>query len=352
MLPVKILFSKTDENGFPNYTTLYYFPFVQWPRPKGINVETNFRKYIEVNNFNIQKLKTGKEIGMSGGNDRYALELLSGSHTIHQPMGIVWNSEELARLLTKCEQWWDADKHYLQDENYKSERLGGSIYEEFLKRFTNLVQIITNVFGYRSKSLTASLKKRLTALILDMENQSVPVLKAKIVFGLYDSYEDYLKQLQITLISKDNRIIVDGFESTIFAVHSSPYQAKPDFRKKLLTVLSIALDWRITDLMGHVFSVIEDFIKNSDLELGTITGSIYSSLQWILDLQIDADEMQLELGDFLLLKRYSVSLAGALIESCIEKGSTVPQSILNWKALSEDENEFGDIKNRWKCDTD
>src|SRR5690606_9194863 len=94
-----------------------------------------------------------------------------------------------------------------------------------------------------------------------------------------------------------------------------------------------------------VFDILEGFIKDGYLELDFIGDKIYSSLQWVLELDIIDDEKQtIELEDALLMKQYSASLAKLIYNKCIEEGITIPEAILNWNKFLEDSNQFADIK--------
>lgn len=340
-----IIWQYTDDDGFPQKTNYYHFAFIKWVHPTHINVESLYREYIKNNNFNIQGLRTENGIGMSGGGDRYAEELLYGSQTINNSDGVKWSVEELKSLLEKCEQWWHLDKHYLIDEKYKSEGLGGRVYDEFLAGFRNLTNILSMVFGYSKKDLNAEITQRLEILINDMEIHNVPILKAKIVFGIYDNYKTYLVELQKALISQNRTVVIDALNSVILAVHSSPYQAEKDFLNQLLETLSIPLKWRIVEIMSDIFDIIKDLINHSEVDLSNIEGAVYSSLEYISSLNIDSETISL--GDYLLLKQKSISLASILYIKHSNNGNSIPHAVLEWKSIAEDENEFSDIKSRW-----
>lgn len=342
----KTIWNQTDEtNGFPKNTNFYNFAFIKWFQPKDINAEELYKNYIDKNNFNVQGLQEEKGIGISNGSDIYAEELIYGSLTVNKSDGVIWNTKELEIIFVKCEKWWELDKDYLIDEKYKEERFGGSIYEEFLARFTNLTNVISRVLGFRKNDLNNNIIHQIEAITTEMESSNMPVLKIKTVFGFYKHYEDYLLELKKGLLSKNRKVLLDALDSVILAVHNSPYKNDPIFINRLLDVLVVPLQWRILDLIGDVFDVFKDFIKHSNLDLTSNEKDLYNSLQYVLDLSIDGEMMTID--DYLLLKQKSISLAGTIYEKCIENNILIPQTILDWKAVAENKEEFGDIKNRW-----
>lgn len=339
-----IIWGQVDaKDGFPKDTTFYHFAFINWPLPKGINAEALYKKYISENDFNVQGLRTKEGISMSGGDDRYTEELLYGSQTINKPDGVIWSLKELENILVKCDAWWEMDKQYVIDEKYKIERFAGSIYEEFLERFKNLTNVVARVLGYRRTDLSIEIIKRIETLTSYIASTAVPVLKIKVVFGFYKDYENYFTELKRAMTSKDRRVIIDALESIILAVHNSPYQNDAAFIAYLLDILTIPLQWKITELLGDVFSVVRDFTKHNDLDLACIEEHLYQSLQYVLDMNLE----DIEMSEYLILKRNAISLAGTIYNKCAEKGAPIHQIILNWKAVSENEEEFGDIRNRW-----
>lgn len=339
-----IIWQQKDKDGFPKHTKYYHFTFTKWPHPANINPIDLYTQYIAINNFNIQDTGNKKGISMSHGTDRYSEELFFGSKTLNNIDGIKWNLTQIEEILQKCEQWWNLDKHYLTDEKHKSIRFAGSIYEEFLSRFKNLTNIIARVFGIRKDDLNPELIKRIETLIIDMENHGVPVLKAKVTFGIYKNYNKYLKEVQDYLALKNKTSeVIDALESIILSVHCSPYKKDKKFLFELITLLAIPLKWNILELLGDVFDVLQDFILHSNIDLTNIHDDIESSLRYTLNMSTD----ELPLAEYLILRQKSISLASAIFIQWNKVHLPIPQIITEWKTIAESDEEFGDIKNRW-----
>lgn len=343
----EILWRQTDiDNGLPLNTNFYYFAFIDWPLPNKINAKKLYRKYIKENNFNIQPPQNG--ISFYGGQDRFAEELLYGSQSENKLKGVVWTINELEVILKKCENWWHSDKKYLLGDENREDGFGGSIYEEFLLRFDNLTEVLSKVFAYRKKELTLEMNERIKILTNEMENYGVSVLKIKIIYELYPNENDYLKELKLCLLQKKRVSIIDALDSIIIVLTSSAYQGKNDFRKQVINLLYTPLEWNILNFVGDVFDVITALLKYYNCSADILEDCVYSSLQYIYDLKNYPTEILL--NDYLLLKRQSIKLASAIYKKNItDEIAEIPQIILEWKLISENENEFADIVNRWEA---
>lgn len=345
----KIIWSKVDEkDGFPQDTVFYKFPFIKWGISKRSNVEEMFKKYIEKNNFDVQGEKTEGGVSMSKGRDRYTEEVFYGSQSINNKDGVIWKINELESILSKCEKWWDSDKKYVSEEKYKNRSFAGSIHDEFLSRFINLTDILSRVIGFRQKELSPNIIQRINALTDDLERRNIPVLNVKVVYGFYNSYEDYFKELIGRMQSNNRQVLLNALNSVILAVHCSYYQHNSNFIIRLLQVLKIPLEWRIIKLLGDIFDVFQDLIKHSDSELSNVEEDLLNSLQQVLDINITIEDAEISFNDYLILKQKSIRLASTLHNKYLQKNIVIPQVLLDFKAISEDKEEFSDIRNRWE----
>ncbi|MCS4305430.1 SIR2 family protein [Chryseobacterium sp. BIGb0232] len=339
------IWSETDElSGFPKNTTFYNFAFINFLQPKGIDAEIIYKKYINENNFNVQGLQTKAGIGISKGEDRYFEELIYGSRTINKNSGVIWSIEELEKILSKCEIWWKFDKYYILDEKYKEEGFGTSIQAEFTSRFDNLINIISRVLGFYRNDLSEDMLHRIKKISYDLEKSNMSVLTLKIVFGFFNTYEEYFVELQKGLLSNNRKTLLDALNSVILAIHSSSYASDTIFINRLLDILLVPLQWRMLDLMGDIFDVFNDYINHTTIVSDSVKKELYDSLQYILDLSIDD---KINIDDFLLLKQKSIVLASSIYKKKLENNVTIPPIISAWKDVSENKEEFADIRNKW-----
>lgn len=271
--------------------------------------------------------------------------MLYGSQSIEKDKGVLWSLKELETLLCKCEKWLIENKSKLVQHDYgdsfiKSQR------EELLSEFKDHTDILSNIFGYRKQDLTPDIKKRIKTIVKDLESYSVPVLKVKVVFGLFRNYKKYINEVQTALINPNNReFVVDALESVKIAIYNSPYHSNRKFQEELLKIIRIPLEWRLMEIMSDIFDTLSYLITLDHFDLTSIIDSINSSLQYVLDINTESNNISLE--EYLELKYHSISLAAALYRKYEKANNQIPGSILNWKKVAEDAEEFADVRNGW-----
>lgn len=342
-----IIWQNVDSSsGFPKETLFYNFAFIKWPHPQYLNVEKLFRKYINDNNFNIQSANLENGIEEISGNDKYSEELLYSSKTMYHLDGIVWDLEDLEIILSKCEIWWDKDKQFLMKRKNVQDIYIGSQYEEFIKRFKNLTNILSNVIGYHRGKINNESIKRIELLVKDMEKFSIPVLKVKAAFGLYKNIDTYLSVVSKAMISNDRMIQVDALDSIIHSIYY--YTQSRDSKKinEILTLLNAPLQWKIEIIIGDIFDIVGQIIIYTKVDISILEKNLYATLTDVLNMSKFSERIVFE--DYLLLRRQAVELASKLYQIHVNSNTTPPNILFDWKTNSEDDNEFGDIKNRWE----
>lgn len=344
-----------DATGFPDKINVYNFRFLSWPNPKGLPVVQLFKDYIFKNNFRIQALQDSPGVSMTGGSDQYTEELLYGSANIYGEDGIDWTRQELDHIFKKCETWWNADKHFLSDEKYKAKHFGGSsIYDEFQSRFKNLIAIFATVFGYQRKTINdKNTLKKIREILLDAQSHSVPILKAKVVFGdlMYSSPDEYLVDLEKALISDVEIQIIDGLQSAAYCIFTESFNANSEVYRKTLNLVLEPIKWRKSDMIPECLDVIASILLKVPMASKLIEAdliNIFENLFVPLNQPIEEHGEKKEELDQLLIKKKVLSLASILYNLKRSTGQQIPQQILSWKKIAEDINEPGDVTIAWR----
>lgn len=343
-----VIWSITEEKtGFPKWTPYYYFAFGTWPHPENIDPQKLYKKYITENNFNIQSVEDNRGISLGRGEDRFADELLYGSSSAKDSAGINWTQQELTEILSKCETWWSSDKHYLSDEKYKITDIFGSINEEFFNRFIKLGNILGTVFSFQTKNIKdTSIEQRLENLVLDMEFHGMPVITAKVLFGYYASYKEYLTDIQKALNSESHSIQIEALNSTTYSTNDSIYLKEKAFIPDLIKLLTIPLDWYIESLFKEIFDTLTSLIKRNKINYLLIENAVKTSFDYIISDKI-LEEKQISFGKYLELKQSMMQLGGCLYLKYTEANLPLPTVILDCIKIAENKEEFGDIRSSW-----
>jgi len=343
-----VLWARVDEHGFPADSTFYYFIHKRWEHSDNKNASELFRSYIMNNSFNIQGSRTGG-IGMGGGHDRYAEELLYGSASFNNPDMHSWATQELTTIVDKCLAWWESDKHYLIGEQYRNEGFGGSIYREFVSRFRLLNDIICRVFGYQKSAIDQPSLLKIINIIQAMQDYDVPVLKAKIAFAdsLKYSFSDFIAELENNMICGVKNKITDAFHAASIYISHFEGSSNPDLSAKILDIIVQPLKWRKVDLMEVSLSIINNLIKHMPQFYPNVKAVVLGSLSYLAEFtNIGKDNFSNEItpAEALLIRQSAMKLANTIYKL---DPSNPPQEVLEWEKIAQDCNEFNDITNRW-----
>jgi hypothetical protein len=344
-----VLWAVRDENGFPKDHNFYYRAYIELPHPQNEDVTALFKQYIFENDFHVQG--TNSSIGLGQMGDRYAEELWYGSANVNNSDGIWWTSGELSQIIDKCLNWWDSDKKYLIEERYKDDAFGGSIYKEFLGRFKLLANILARVIAFQCKGLTQDDLIKVVDLILDMESNGAPVMKAKIAFAEHIGYSesDFLTALEVKMIENTQPDITEAFEVAIIALLYYDQNLNQEAVQKLLDIISQPLKWRNVDLTADCLLTIENIIAHKNELYQYLKPVLDSSLNYLFgytDITKLNNDNEGNVGQMLLIRQRAIKLANTIKNI----DSDTSEVISKWRLIAEDPNEFGDIKRYWQSE--
>ncbi len=118
--------------------------------------------------------------------------------------------------------------------------------------------------------------------------------------------------------------------------------------KIALSILFECLRWRkfptIIGVLANLSSLIEEginiteYLNDLQISLGHLA----------IETRIDLEDSEIPLEDRLYARLFAASLANALYGFLIKKGEFIPDSVLLWKDICHDLEEFAEIRNSWK----
>lgn len=349
----KAIWSEIDiETGFPTRTSFYKWYFMALPKVPGVDPSQLFRDYILKNTFLIQSEDKGEGVSMGNGRDLYASELIAGSNTIYNSDGILWTADELDLILEKSDEWLKKDQHYLNENKFRWDG-STSIFNEFHLRFRNISSIIALVFGKQKNVLNAAGRRKALKLINELDQFSIPVMKAKIMFYKELSYSpaDYIRDLHEAMTSNERTVVIDALESSIFTMHFNAFPEEKQFDMLLLELLSQPLRWKIHGLMGDCMDTIGEIVEIKPAIFNSIEATLLNTLQYIKDVKTEDNEGGQNHNEILNLRQKALALGKKLYKSYRVKG-TMPKIIKEWEEIANDPNEFGDVAVKWKLNKD
>ncbi|MUG23252.1 SIR2 family protein [Paenibacillus macerans] len=344
---------KDPESGLPSHTSFYKDVFLNLPYPASEKPDMLFKGNILNGCLPIQKKRQSSGISLTRGDIPIVIEIERGSKRLpFNKTGVIWTENEANTILKKLLEWWDSDKQYLKRD--REEYWFGSISDEFRSRFRHLVIIIALAIAPQlSDSSSKITKESLLRLFKEVSDHNIPVLRARAACALIfnkdmsDMYNDILSALS----SKDNSCIVDALNAILelLAIEGES-NASSDSMDKILRHLSQMILWRRHDGLVSVINTMAFITMNFPRFLNEqLLSDVLIGLQYLCDESNPSNEnSEMDVADLLSLRRSAANLAFRLFQFYTEKNVIVPQTILQWRGICLDENEFTEIKNQWR----
>lgn len=347
----KLIWSKKDpKSGFPEKTRFYKFAFLSLPCPDGTIPEALFKKYILEGAFEIQGSDGNNGISM-GADSIFGRELLGASATIFNRTGLVWTKEELTTIWNSCELWWEADKHFLKEPEYRNDRLFGDVHEEFQSRFEQLVKVISNLFGYQKFNLKdTAVIQRIIDVIIDMDNYELPNMEAKAAFSevFYPNVATYILELDEMMISEFHSRLIDALNSTIIISEDIVQMKNEWFINELLETICQPIKWRVKGVSEHCIDAVLSFIRyKKNINLDVPIKTLLSILRTLYRTTKMENLNQLSIDEKLIYRKKAIKVASILFNYFESRNNEVPSIVTDWQRISLDNNEFSDVSNQW-----
>ena len=336
------LWNNMDEFGFPTETEFYKFAFLEIPHPPNVEPISLFKKYVQSEQFPVQKTRKDQSISFIRGDIPLCDEIVRASERIE------WSEDDVNSILDRLIEWWDADKEYLKADNRPSPF--GSIAKEFKARFARLVDVLRAVItpDYNPNSKN-NRKEELRRLVNELGDYGIPTLRLRSAcLHLYPEWKnDLFEKIEIVMISSDLKSIIDSLEAIlVIAERSESDEDKKDF-SRILQVLGEMVRWQKNPGLPSALYTIAQLTKkypwtlNEEFERLMLTG-----LRIIArDTATNVDGV--DFADQLEIRHAAASLAYHLFEHYTRQGNPVPDVITAWEAICRSDNEFAEVRNKW-----
>ncbi|OEU66098.1 MAG: hypothetical protein BA863_10300 [Desulfovibrio sp. S3730MH75] len=340
-----ILWSKTNDSGFPANTDYYKFAFLDFPHPEDIDPSALTKSYIKNTDFPVQAVKKEKGVSITHGNVPLCNEIIGASRYID------WSKEEIDNLLERLVQWWNADQNNLKRDNTPSPF--GSIPEEFKKRFSRLIDVLIEVVLPELINDLASDSQRdaIIQLVREFDEYGLSTAQVKAAgLPLLQLGEDILlAEIENALSSDVHEKVVDGLRAILLLLKTDSLIQNKSI-KKLLMLLGQKIRWRhqvgLVSGLNTVKIIAKDYPQHlgSEIESTCLHGLGALAIETELDQNID----ELEFSKRLEVRKAAAGLANQLHEFYKQKKSAIPEEVLAWKGICTRQEEFAEIKVQWK----
>lgn len=344
------LWYQTDQRtGFPRNTGFYNFAFlVSLPHPCEVDPVSLFKDYVAKERFPLQKTKTEKGVSMTGGDIPFCHELIGATKRPLSEKGIDWSEQEALDLFHRLLEWWDSDKEFTKKDS--DTKLFGSIGGEFKKRFANLTRILNQVVIPRL-SPEASIKEELERLLNELSEYDIKCVatRAASLCVFPEQKQDIFDKIELAILSKEEEKITDAYNAIyqIFVLHNTNKIAEIPI--DICSYVELPIRWRrpinLIHAMRFGISILSNFPE-------TITEELLCGMLFGLESLIEETSLESHLSSMETVKRLderalAVSLAHSLHNYYLRKDLPIPETLQKWRSISDDVEEFADIRNKW-----
>jgi hypothetical protein len=318
-----------------------------FPITSTIDPSTIYKEYI------LQKNKLTKTDRQEDDNSRASInEINWASKRWRASKGIVWNKDELNRLVVILLDSWNLDKAKLNDHHLNF--MGRSISKLKREYFSYLVIFLTDtVFPLYSKEIDAEVQQKLKILLSEMEEHNLSCDTARVASLIlfpeeHDSVEERIKR---NCLSNDDDVLHNAFMAIytwIIYYKDKLVETIPD---NLICPLIECVKWRYPNGIRYALQSLNLIIKEaSEFLVEKDFEEICIGLEM---LQFETEPLNknsnFEIFEVKMdVRKHTARLAYTLYQYFNDQRKEIPQSLDTWKSICENSEEFVEIRNQWE----
>jgi len=343
------LWRHLDDDGLPAETGYRRFSFLTLPHPPWADPASAFKRYVR----RAQFYKPNSSGFTHRGESSLCRDIQGAAGRM------TWSDAEVQDVIGRLHDWWEADKHKLQDdENVGFLSISAEYRARFLDLIKALVAIVDPPFVAAKGSVT---RQRLEHLVQDVARRGLPVLHLRNgllhIFPEWRSTTALFTKEAMAASSKDT--VEDALRTLRALSHSTCSEDSPrkDELIDLLTVAAEILYWRRETALGSAIYAVADVISKHPWVLtGDIEMVLLSGLRFVKEETAiapggdgkDAVAQQgLDVSTKLMIREPSAHLAFTINNVYKARDTDIPDVIREWEAICQSEEEYAEIRNQW-----
>lgn len=325
-------------NQMPNELEFFNFAYLTLPHPADVDPEARFRSYVETSFFPVSE---DKSVTITGGRISLANEILGANKE-----GF-WKPRDVIDIFQKLITWWDCDKSRLRAHNNKIE-LEDDLIREFKSRFSNLVEIITQLVGPKLPQSTPKLTGgELKRLLLELDEHGISSYRAQAACVRFfpELNGELYEKIANALVSDEKQKKMDALRSI-----QTIWLNEPSTELVSLTVdlLGEYIKWGHFDSTSDTLLIVTSLIKKSPAYFSeSLELTLLNRLKRLLEESTYDSGLPVAIEKKLEVRRSALGLSSVLENHFLEKYDDVPTVIKSWKEVAFSDVEFSDVKNAW-----
>jgi hypothetical protein len=182
----------------------------------------------------------------------------------------------------------------------------------------------------------------LNSLLKDLEHFGLSCFYIRFIISSSQKRKELQTELEINIVSKDSNKKIDalyGFYELFISIQSK------DDAKNLFKVLLLSILYDENMLIYHNIDFLVSFIEQSNTmakEFKTMIMKVLDHLATITD--YENEDSELSFDEKLIIRQKAMHLAFIMKKDI---GCSAENEVLRWEKISNDDNEFSDIRNKW-----
>jgi hypothetical protein len=338
-----VLWKFTDKEGFPAglINHYYYSAFLWFPHPENINPDQILRKYLNNIQLPVQTTNKDQNITITNGNILIFGNIIGTYNKFYK---YSWSQTDINILIDKITDWWNSDKKYLIEDNYK--KRSETILNEFKARFNNMLTIFACIIQPNIEKIGIKYINKINSIILELKKYYVQDIMARavLVSKIQDTKENIITDICNGLYSKDEDIIHDAITAVMVLLRQ-----KCENIEKIISVITLNIKCR-TDIELHRFilfmnTIVCDYPEYiNEIIMNDIGFGLH---KLVTETVIDKESTDKDIHSKQMCRKHSVELASLLKNYCFAKKLIIPEFITEWENVAHDPNEVAEIRNAW-----
>lgn len=333
------LWSKKNDNGFPQETIYYYWSFFNLPHPDNLDFQKTFENYFEKESMPSVVNKNGVLLG--GYSDFQLFHNIVG--VSNQEIKYNWKKEKINSLFLKLIECWNVNKKYLKTNYYGF--MGSP--SDYAKSIVNgLIDVFSKSIAPNIELIDKKYNSQIEIFLSELSLFDMPDLRAKVSFlKLFPKSKDSLfDKIHKQIYSNNEDYILDAINAILFLINKNMCISF------LIGDISQNIRSRTKYKLGAFIDAINTIIHGNDkLLTDNVLNNLSIGLSFLLDeVKIDRNDTNEMVHNKIEIKTKASVLLISLRDYYLKQGVTdLPKYIADWETMCLSVNEFSEIRNVW-----
>lgn len=325
-----------EKSEIPDIQNYYHKFSLTLPAPENIDVKDRVKSYIlSIGIYSLDNtFSTSKNKNLSA----MLYEIIHCTRSDEFKLGIIWDYDDIELIIDKIISAWSNDKQFLNGyKNNISFQINKEIFEPYLHVDEAILKMVMSA---NNGELNASAKKKIKSLYTELSSNNIPCVGLTI---LLDEENTALKNIISKLYSNSNQETVNACIASELYYYYNGYDNILKIAKEMSFLIKARKQIGQSSLMISMHNLIYNNLPYNDM----IVENLITALTYLrIETHAEYIEDMNDIDNLLIIRKTAMRLAYIMHEK-YSSNKKVREETKRWKDISEDLNEFSDIRNQW-----